>query len=186
MQSIDTPPDAACSKVQTCLPCSRSCPGSIEEHCSCAVHLLLQAHLPRQGLHMRRQLTSHAICLSLAEAPLQTASTTCMCWTLRACTGPVLPLRATLLLLEQVICAYAAPSPLAPRRPSPPPLPPTPPRWHYLERHHIWVQDRFLHTLTVYTPLMTVIASQMTSRSGRLCHRAVHLVEQFYWLSLQT
>lgn len=72
--------------------------------------LLLQAHLRQHGLRMQRQPTSRAICLSLAEAPSPTASMTCMCWTPRPCTGPVLPPRANPQLLEQVNHSFPAPS----------------------------------------------------------------------------
>ena len=73
------------------------------------VWLWLQAQLHQQDLHTQRQPTSRAIYWSLVEDPLQTASTTYMCWTLRACTGPALQPRVTLQLPEQVSHAFVAP-----------------------------------------------------------------------------
>lgn len=57
-------------------------------NCTC-----LQAHLRQPALLTQLLHTSHVTCWSLEEGPLPTASTICMSWTLRACTGHVRPHR---------------------------------------------------------------------------------------------
>ena len=64
----------------------------------------LQAHPLQQGLRMQQQHISHASFLCLVEAQWQIASMTCMCWTLKACTGSVHQLRVKCQHLEQVTC----------------------------------------------------------------------------------